>query len=305
MKLGIISDIHSNIYAFSACMDRLLQLGCEEFVFLGDFISDTPYARETMNELYSIIEKYPTHVLRGNREEYLLDQRAVLHGTKEGPEWIDNSCSGNLKFALERLQDEDLDFFENLPISFVYEKEGYPAITFCHGSPANSREQMWVGGNNTREWLSKISTDYLVAAHTHYPGYECYNEKAYINTGSCGLAITDYGYAQCVMLECDEKREHRVWEPTFLKVPYEVKQVVNDIFESGLFDKAKWYVNANIHIFLTGIDQCAQLIALAGELQKEKMGKEPTWPYIEEEYFEYAAKELGVPDYEYLRNIRL
>ncbi len=301
MKLGIISDIHSNIYAFKACMNKLIGLGCEEFIFLGDFISDTPYAKETMEELYRVMKNYRVQLLRGNREEYLLNQRAVLRKEKVGPVWTYNSCSGNLKYTLENLRDEDLDFFEGLPITFIYEKEGVPSITFCHGSPENSRELMQVGGENTREWLDRISTDYLIAAHTHFPGYFCYKNKTYLNTGSCGIAITDYGYAQCLMLECDEVCEHKLWTPTFLKVPYNVKQVVKDIFVSGLYDKAKWFLNANLHIFITGIDKCAPLVELAGKEQEKATGKKAIWPYIDEHYFEVAAKELRIPDYEYLR----
>lgn len=301
MKLGIISDIHSNIYAFRACMERLVSLGCEEFVFLGDFVSDTPYAAETMEEIYGVMRQYPVQLLRGNREEYLLEQRAILSGDKEGIHWIDNSCSGNLKFTLEALTDKDLDFFEKLPITFVYEKEGYPSITFCHGSPVNTRELMQIDGDNTRRWLQEISTDYLIAAHTHHPGYGCYGDRTYINTGACGIAITDYGYAQCVMLECEEQASHKLWAPTFLKVPYDVQQVVKDIFATGLFDRAKWFLNANIHILLTGTDLCAQLVQLAAELKSTETGVATVWPDIPEPFFEKAAKQLGIPDYSELR----
>ena len=34
MKIGIISDIHSNIYAFKACTEYLEKQGCKEYIFL-------------------------------------------------------------------------------------------------------------------------------------------------------------------------------------------------------------------------------------------------------------------------------
>ena len=43
MKIGIISDIHSNIYAFKACTEFMEKQNCDEYLFLGDYISDTPY----------------------------------------------------------------------------------------------------------------------------------------------------------------------------------------------------------------------------------------------------------------------
>lgn len=304
MRLGIISDIHSNIYAFRAAMEYLEEKACEEFVFLGDFVSDTSYPRETMDYLYEIMEKYPCHILRGNREEYLLQQRQVLRGESDAPKWKSNSASGNLLFTYERLTEQDLDFFESLPITFVYEKEGYPSITFCHGSPINSRELMQLGGENTREWLGKISTDYLIAAHTHHPGAFYENGKTYFNTGSCGIAIEDCDRAECMMLESAEEDGKVIWKPEFVRAYYDGKQVVADIFKSGLHEKAPWFLNANIHIFLTGFDRCAEMVVRAIELQREDTGKEVIWPDIEEKYFAAAAREFGIPDYSDWMNTR-
>ena len=39
MKIGIISDIHSNIYAFKACTEYMEKHKCDEYFFLGDYIS--------------------------------------------------------------------------------------------------------------------------------------------------------------------------------------------------------------------------------------------------------------------------
>ena len=77
MKVGVIADIHSNQIAFRACVDYMVNAGCEEFLLLGDFISDTAGARQTMELLYELMEQFPCHVLRGNREEYMIEQRKI------------------------------------------------------------------------------------------------------------------------------------------------------------------------------------------------------------------------------------
>ena len=304
MKLGVISDIHSNILAFRACMSYLEKQNCDEYMFLGDYVTDTPYTEETMDYLYQILEKHTCHLLRGNREEYLLQQREIVKGRAQGPVWKNNSASGNLLYSLERLSDRDLDFFEGLPITFVYEKEGFPPITFCHGSPVNTRELMQIGGENTKKWLEQIPTDYLVAAHTHHPGGFEHQGKAYLNTGCCGIAIEDCGMAQCLILESAEREGDIWWKPEFVRVPYDTKQVVNDIYESGLFDRAPWFLSANIHIYLTGIDRCAELVALATKLQEEETGQAVIWPYIEESFFAAAAERLEIPNYCKLRRLQ-
>ena len=59
MKIGIISKKQSIIYAFKACTEYMEKQKCDEYFFLGDYISDTPYTRETMDYLYEFMEKLP------------------------------------------------------------------------------------------------------------------------------------------------------------------------------------------------------------------------------------------------------
>lgn len=294
MKIGVLSDIHSNYYAFRACVDYMVQEGIHDFLLLGDYVSDTPYPERTMELIYELREKYTVHMLRGNREEYLLEQRAVQKGLKCGIKWPANSASGNLLFTYERLTERDWELFESLPITFRYEYKDFPAITCCHGSPGNARELMQLNGENTKQWLEKTDTDYLLAAHTHHPGEAVHGNKHYFNAGCVGIAIGDAGYAQCMVLHGEKGK----WVPEFLKIPYDNKAVVKDIFTSGLHKMAPWFINSNIQILLTGEDHSAEMVVLASWLQAEDIGEEARWPLIEEKYFRQAAEVLGIPDYE-------
>lgn len=296
MRIGVISDIHSNYVAFKECVKYLENLNCDEYFLLGDYISDTSYTRETMEYLYSFINSHECHILRGNREEYMLSQRRIRKEGREEEFWIPNSCSGNLLYTYERLSNEDFDFFESLPKTFIYEKEGLPSITCAHGSPDNTRELLQLYGDNTREWLMKIDTEYMLCAHTHFPGEIEYRNRHYFNTGCVGIAINDYGFAQCMTLDLIEKSGVKCWYPTFLKIPYDKDMVVEDLFKSGLSDMAPWFINSNVQILLTGTDNSAALVEKAVELSS--LAKEnKKWPHIDEQYFEMAAELLGIPDY--------
>lgn len=296
MKLGIISDIHSNIIALKACIEYMESVSCDEYLFLGDYVSDTPYTRETMDFLYEFMNKATCHFLRGNREEYMLAQRNAITNNREKEKWSWNSASGNLLFAYEQLDERDFSFFENIPITFRYEKDGYPAITCCHGSPASTRELLLVEQGNTKEWLDSVDTDYLLCAHTHYPGEMEYHGKHYYNSGCVGIAINDCGFAQCMILEDVTESGKTAWKPTFLKISYNNRKVVEDIRKSGLLDKAPWFINSNIQILLAGIDHSAEMVIAASKKATET-DKEAAWPRIDEKYFEEAAGEVGVPDY--------
>ena len=300
MKVGVIADVHSNQIAFRACVNYMINAGCEEFLLLGDFVSDTAGTRQTMELLYELMKQFPCHVLRGNREEYMIEQRRARKQKEEEKYWIVNSASGNLLYTYEQLTERDLDFFESLPITFCYEKEGYPAITCCHGSPVNTRELLWLDSERTKEVLDEIDTGYLLAAHTHYPGISRHHGKTYMNTGSSGIAIGDPGYAHAIILESGQNE----WKPEFLRIPYDINQVIQDIFSSGLYDMAPWFLNNNLHILLTGTDLTPDLVHLAAKLQKENAADAKEWPHIEEKYFAQAADSLKIPDYIFMRYIR-
>lgn len=296
MKLGVLSDIHSNIYAFRACTAYLEQQSCDEYLFLGDYISDTPYARKTMDFLYEFMKNHICHLLRGNREEYMLAQQEAREKKLTEEMWIKNSASGNLLYTYEQLVDKDFDFFQNLPITFLYEKPGYPAITCCHGSPASSRELLELDEEPVKHWLETIDTDYLLCAHTHYPGELAYQNRHYFNSGCAGIAIGDGGLAQCMVLQSAEEKGKVVWKPQFLKIPYDNHKVAEDMKSDGLLDYAPWFTNSNLYNILTGTDHSAQMAALAGKLAAEA-NPQAKWPLIEEKYFELAAEYYGIPDY--------
>ena len=269
MKIGIISDIHSNIYAFKACTEYMEKHKCDEYFFLGDYISDTPYTRETMDYLYEFMENHTCYLLRGNREEYMLTQQEARKKKCTEQMWISNSASGNLLYTYRQLVDKDFDFFRNLPITFIYEKAGYPSITCCHGSPASSRELLQLNEDPVKQWLEKIDTDYMICAHTHYPGEMTYKNKHYFNSGSVGISIDDAGYAQCMLLESGVENGTTIWKPQFLKVPYDNQKVAQDMITGGLLSIAPWFVNSNILTILTGIDCSAKMVELAEKLALE------------------------------------
>lgn len=296
MKVGVISDIHSNILAFRACIEYMEKQGCDEYLFLGDYVSDTPYTRETMDLLYDFIEEHTCHLLRGNREEYMLSQHEVQKNGPEEQKWLYNSASGNLLYTYERLQEKDFLFFKSLPISFVYEKEGYPAITCCHGSPVNARELLELDEEAVHKWLAKIPTEYLLCAHTHFPGARIYEGKHYFNSGCVGISIHDAGYAQCMILHSAQEGEAVTWEPEFLRIPYDNHRVAEEIVTKGLLAAGKWFANSNIMNLLTGIDRTSTLVKLAEKMAAEA-GEKTQWPHIEEKYFAMAAKKLQIPDY--------
>jgi hypothetical protein len=64
--------------------------------------------------------------------------------------------------------------------------------------------------------------------------------------------------------------------------------------ESGLLEKAPWFINTNIQVLLTGEDNSFEMVAHAAQLAEEA-GE--TWPLVDDKYFAIAAEKFNVPDY--------
>lgn len=155
---------------------------------------------------------------------------------------------------------------------------------------------MQLNEDPVKQWLEKIDTDYMICAHTHYPGEMTYKNKHYFNSGSVGISIDDAGYAQCMLLESGVENGTTIWKPQFLKVPYDNQKVAQDMITGGLLSIAPWFVNSNILTILTGIDCSAKMVELAEKLALED-NVQPKWPHIDEKYFEEAAVYYKIPDY--------
>ena len=286
MKIGVISDIHSNYRALKACLDYLKKEEVDIYLLLGDYVSDTPCPEKVMEQIYDLLANHEVHAVRGNREDYQLDNRTGDSG------WKDGSATGNLLYTKEHLSGRDYDFFAKLPIFGKLVIEGYPTITYCHGSPDSTRELLFRDTEKAKRWLSTIDTEYLIAGHTHLKCHYTYNGKTYINTGSCGIPINNPGNAECVILTGN----NHDWDTRFVSLPYDVYGVIDEMFSSGLYERAHWFMNSNIQTLITGVDRASDMVGKAYEIMNAS-GSSAEGTFPSEEQFEAAAKILGVPDY--------
>ena len=70
MRVGVISDIHNNVVALNAVLEKLNAENCEQIICCGDIIGIGPYPEETVQRIMQI----PNIIaVRGNHERYLLE----------------------------------------------------------------------------------------------------------------------------------------------------------------------------------------------------------------------------------------
>lgn len=226
MRVAVVSDIHSNFKAFEAFLEYIEKHPVDAIIGLGDYVTDMPYPRRTLDMLYALMEKYPCTILRGNREEYLLNHR------KQDQGWHISSPSGALLYTYESITTEDLDFFEGLPTVMDKVKLGdCPELTLCHGAPEEVRGNLKYDLALQDKVMKELTTRYLLGGHTHHQEVVSLYDKLYINPGSLGLAIDEKGgHADFAILEGNKEG----WKYELISIPYDLEGMLKTFAESDV-----------------------------------------------------------------------
>lgn len=282
IKLAVLSDIHANHVALERCIGHALDQNVDEFLFLGDYVSDCPYPQKTMEIIYQMKKKHHCYFIRGNREDYMLN-----HRKNPGERWTYSSASGNLLYTYENLTNKDLDFYEGIDIQGIYRKEGYPVFRYCHGSIEASNELLITENERLKEVMSNLDVDLLISGHTHIQEKAVYGGKKLIHPGSIGLPWYYNGKTQYMILHGTENG----WEEQFFQLDYDVDAVKEEFETSGIMEKAFHWAKMALHTLYTGDDYSTPCLKLAMEMCREAEGA-VTWPDIPEKYWEAAYRKF-------------
>lgn len=282
MKLAVIGDIHSNHIALETCIRHALDRNVDEFLFLGDYVSDCPYPQRTMKVIYEMKRKYRCTFIRGNREDYMLD-----HKNDPFERWTYSSASGNLLYTYENLTKRDLDFFESMDIQGMYKREGYPAFRYCHGSLTKSNELLRPENEKLEDIMSSLDVNLIISGHTHIQESTVYGSRKLIHPGSVGLPWYHEGKTQYMILHGNKYK----WEEEFYQLSYDVDAVKEEFMSSGIMEKALHWPELILHCLYTGNDCTTLCLLLAMRLCGEAEG-EVNWPDIPEKYWEMAFNDV-------------
>lgn len=284
MKLAILSDIHGNYIALKTCLEYAFRERVDAFVFLGDYVGELAYPRRAMEMLYELEAQYPCYFIKGNKEDYWLDYQARGNDYANWKE-VD-STTGMLYYAYHELAERDIQFFQGLKPAMEITFEGLPALTICHGSPENVKQKLLPNDEKTIAILEKNPTDIILCGHTHRQGKICYGKRI-LNPGSVGIPLDSNGKAQFMLLH----GENGQWREEFVSLEYDVEQVIGELKEAGLFEKAPGWCKVTERLLREGAPAHSEVLVRAMQLCKEAAGA-CKWPEIPEEYWEQAITEM-------------
>jgi UDP-2,4-diacetamido-2,4,6-trideoxy-beta-L-altropyranose hydrolase len=179
MKVGVISDIHSNFHALEAVILALEDAGIEHLFVLGDIFGYYPWAVETWLCLQRL--RWPATFIKGNHDEMLLQLLA-------DPGWnVAASYAGAVAQNLEALRSTPaLQWLQSLGFEKTLSLAGQ-AIQLAHGTPADPQNgRFYPDSKDLPAWFPGAG-EWLLLGHTHYPlAMHAPSGGRLINPGSVG-----------------------------------------------------------------------------------------------------------------------
>jgi len=163
VKVGIVSDIHSNVRGLTDALEVMGPI--EELLCLGDSI----YEYQFSNEVVALLQARQAHIIQGNHEEVFYSAAGSRARERE---WIDPSLLGFLadQPARRRVTLGGKRFF------------------LLHSTPWDPRGE-YVYPHSTRlEQFADADADYVLYGHTHAQLVRRIKHTTVINPGSAGDA---------------------------------------------------------------------------------------------------------------------
>ncbi len=184
MKIAVLSDIHSNVFALEAVLEDASLRGVEQILNLGDIF----YGPIAPKATYDLLRKYDFVTILGNQD------RQIYEASKE-----DVDANPTMRFVRDSLGDEPVTWMKSLPFDTQFNDDIY----MCHGTPTSDLiyllEDINTGSpclrpeNEIVELLDGQSSNVVVCGHTHIPRtVKIGSGQVIVNPGSVGLpAYTD------------------------------------------------------------------------------------------------------------------
>ena len=199
MKYGIITDIHNNVTALRAVLERLDQMNCGRIICCGDIIGIGPDPEETVQEMIHV----PGLIcVRGNHEDYLLEGMPTACPNEE------NMSFGEMehhRWEHSLLSEESVAFLRSLPNRTDFVSEGL-RISVMHScldeNGRYSKAKMKPTEYDLTEMFADVKSDVIIYGHDHTRNI-CRGDKLYINVGSLGCPSKEHNIARAGVLNIE------------------------------------------------------------------------------------------------------
>jgi putative phosphoesterase len=244
MKLAVLSDIHSNVYALEAVIADAKKHSVDLMINLGDIL----YGPIAPKATYELLMQHDIITICGNQD------RQIFEATAE-----EVSANPTMQFIIDDLGVEPIEWMKSLPFDIQLNDDIY----LCHGTPDNDLvyllENVELGYARLRsddeiiQLLNGQKSKIIFCGHTHTSRtVSLTTGQIIVNPGSVGLhAYTDDEPVVHSMESFNSLASYAIvekandsWNIEHINVPYNVELAV---IECKKRDRMDW-----VHFITTG-----------------------------------------------------
>lgn len=230
MRIGIFSDIHSNLNAFHVVRDFYLAHPCDEYLCLGDVVGYGPQPDECCNA----VRDFARMTILGNHD-------AAVCG-KMNYTYYYEAARRVLDYHAKLLSPENMAWLKTMPYTFQHEA----GFTISHGSPIEPQEFNYVF---FIDQANQLLPHYPSLEHITFIGHS-HLTKAFALTESLAVDVTsnritfeddkkyivtvgsvgqprDYDNRACCTIYDTETKTIE-----YFRIPYDIEGTVRKLFEN-------------------------------------------------------------------------
>lgn len=182
MRIGVISDIHANLYALKKVLSEMDRSDVQKIFCLGDITTLGPAPVETIELL---MDRDITSVM-GNHDEFMINPDKIKEYTSAKP------IVKAVKWARDRLSKKHLDFISSFKkTAEIILPTGN--ILLCHGSPVSHMDNIHndTSARKIGNMLKGFNNRIIISGHTHVQMLRQFSGRYIINPGSVGLPFKE------------------------------------------------------------------------------------------------------------------
>lgn len=226
MKIGIISDIHSNILALEETYKKFQKENAEKIICIGDVVGIGPYPEKCLQFIEDKKDKFIS-IVKGNHENYVLKGIKRKNHTEQNAKPMNDEQIASHLWNHSRIREEQKKFIgewkdrDNIEINnkkIIIEH--YP-MDKCNKYKKFNKNP---SASEIMELFENKQADIYLFGHTHKKYFINKDGRYYINPGSLGCPI-DTQCANAGILEIvngDIRYEQ-------ININYDINRVIKDI----------------------------------------------------------------------------
>ncbi len=215
MKIGVLSDIHGNIYALKEVLKVARQENIDKLLILGDIVGYYYHPKEVMKQL----NMWDYSTIKGNHETIL---EGIISGDINESIIRTKYGSGHRK-AIDKLSKTELATICDAPEKRILDIDNIK-ILMCHGSPWSSDYYLYP--DTSEKILGRCeqpAIDFVFTGHSHYAFCYKAGRSMLINVGSVGQNRETGGLASWAVLNTENGSIQSK------SIPYEVEYLIEEV----------------------------------------------------------------------------